>query len=78
MLIKSECQPLDKTRHKLVWNLFEQCKMAREICNAACPLNSMHRPVIIASYNMSGETDRQTESDVEESTGAHLFCSHSG
>lgn len=62
MLIKSECQPLDKTRHKPAWNLFEQhesCKMAREICSAACPLNSPHRPVPITWHNMSRETDRQ-------------------
>jgi len=83
MLIKSECQPLDKTRHKPAWNLFEQrepCKMAVEICNAACPLNSTHRPVIVASYNMSGETGRQADRQAggEESCGAHLFCSLSG
>ncbi|CAJ1084470.1 unnamed protein product [Xyrichtys novacula] len=64
MLIKSECQPLDKTRRKPARNLFEQrepCKMAREICSAAWPLNPPHRPVIVAAYNMSGETDRQTD-----------------
>lgn len=80
MLIKSECQPLDKTRHKPAWNLFEQrepCKMAREICNAACPLNSTHRPVIVASCNMSGETDRQAgkqagrQADGERRGGIH-------
>ena len=83
MLIKSECQPLDKTRHKLAWNLFEQCelcKMAREICSAAWPLNSTHNPVIITSHNMSRETDRrpERESDTVDSTEAHLFCSLSG
>lgn len=62
MLIKSECQPLDKTRHKPAWNLFEQresCKMAREICNATCPLNSPRRPVTVTSHNTSRETDRR-------------------
>lgn len=41
MLIKSECQALDKTRHKPAWSLFEQrhsCKMAGEICSVACRL----------------------------------------
>lgn len=67
MLIKSECQALDKTRHKPAWNLFEQCascEMAGEICNVACPLNWARSPVSITSitlYNNSGETDRQTD-----------------
>lgn len=74
MLIKSECQPLDKTRHKPAWNLFEQrepCKMAREICNAACPLNSCYR-----RFLQHVRRDRQTdgERDVEESI--HLFWWH--
>ncbi|KAK5610252.1 hypothetical protein CRENBAI_008220 [Crenichthys baileyi] len=51
--------------------------MAREICSAAWPLNSVHNPVIITSHDMSGETGRCTarEGDVEESTGGplHLF-----
>lgn len=68
MLIKSECQPLDKTRRKPAQNLFEQrelCEMAREICNAAWPLNPTHRPVIITAYNTSGETDRLTDRQME-------------
>lgn len=93
MLIKSECQPLDKTRHKPTWNLFEQrepCKMAREICNAACPLNSTHPPRY-HRFPQHVRRDRQTcrrrerewvsewvserERDMEESTEANLFCS---
>lgn len=81
MLIKSECQALDKTRHKPAWNLFEQCEsceMAREICNVPCPLNSPRSPVSITSitlYDKSGETDRQTWRNAPE---AHLLCSLSG
>ncbi|TNN65272.1 hypothetical protein EYF80_024561 [Liparis tanakae] len=46
--------------------------MAVEICNAACPLNSTHRPVIVASYTTCPErqarrADRQA--DGEESCG---------
>lgn len=70
MLIKSECQPLDKTRHKPTWNLFEQrepCKMAREICSAAWPLNSTHRPAIMR-YT-SGETDGGNQTDRAMWTG---------
>lgn len=46
MLIKSECQPLDKTRHKPALNLFEQrepSKMAREIRGAVWP-PQLHTP----------------------------------
>lgn len=66
MLIKSECQALDETRHKPAWNLFEQrqsCKMAREICNVVCPLKLAHRPVSVTPItlnNRSRETGRQT------------------
>lgn len=67
MLIKSECQALDKTRHKPAWNLFEQresCKMAGEICSAACPLNSARSPVSVTSitlYNKPRETARRAD-----------------
>lgn len=84
MLIKSECQPLDKTRHKLAHNLFEQrepCKMAGEICSAACPLGSTHAALLSRLSTTRPEratAERQIGGDVEESTQAHLFCSLSG
>lgn len=82
MLIKSECQPLDKTRHKPAWSLFEQCepcKMAREICRAAWPLNSAHTQPCYHHFCWHVQRRRQThvqkEGDVEESAEAHLLCS---
>lgn len=83
MLIKSECQPLDKTRHKPAWSLFEQrelCKMAREICNVACPLNS-HTTLLPSlrttcpGRQMDGRTGGER---CGEPTEAQLFCSLSG
>lgn len=89
MLIKSECQPLDETRHKPAWNLFEQresCKMAGEICSAARPPNQpaplhvspypsthLHRPVTFTPLNMSTETDRHADRQHPQRTG--VFCS---
>ena len=52
MLIKSECQALDKTRHKPTWNLFEQhkrCKMARVICRATWPLDAHTHTTLLPS-----------------------------
>lgn len=83
MLIKSECQPLDKTRRKPAWNLFEQresCKMAREICNVVCPLNS-HTTLLPSlrttcpGRQMDGRTGGER---CGEPTKAQLFCSLSG
>lgn len=80
MLIKSECQPLDKTRHKPAWNLFEQrepCKMAREICRAAWPLNSARQAPNPHPHPLSSlpitcpERDRRIQTDGERRGGIH-------
>lgn len=72
MLIKSECQPLDETRHKPAWNLFEQresCKMAREICSAPRP---PHRPVTVTFVqHVRRDGGRQTDGEGERRGGSH-------
>lgn len=72
MQIKSECQPLDETRHKPAWNLFEQresCKMAREICSAPRP---PHRPVTVTFVqHVRRDGGRQTDGEGERRGGTH-------
>lgn len=78
MLIKSGCQPLDKTRHKPTWNLFEQCeqrKMAREICSRAACMSAEHWTPQTHTHTILLPSLSTTRPERNLPRPTYLFCS---